>query len=90
VAAANAMRVDSLRRLFGEGEATPQRMMQSMPAMRPLFEAARNEIQQAMVTVRAILTAEQWQLLPENVRTFQLGPRQLMGPGQGQRGRPRP
>lgn len=88
LAAHNAARLDSLRRAFGEGEASPQRLMQAMPTMRPLFEAARSEISQAIVTVRAILTPEQWAMLPENVKTFQIGPRQLMGAPGGDQRRP--
>ena len=53
-----------------------------MPALRPLFQEARTDVAQAVVTVRAILTAEQWAKVPESVRNFQAqaGPR----PGQGQ------
>lgn len=79
----NGERLDSLRRaVSGMGNnPSPGELMRLMPAMRPLFEAARNEIASSLVTVRAILTAEQWQAMPESVRNFQLpGPRMMVRP----------
>jgi hypothetical protein len=77
LAAHNTARIDSLRRTVGTGN-DQGAMMRAMPAMRPLFEAARSEISQSLVTVRAILRPEQWDMLPESVRNFQLGPRMMM------------
>lgn len=92
----NGERIDSLRRVVNRlgNNPGPNELMRVLPAMRPLFEAARSEIAQSLVTVRAILTPEQWQALPEAVRNFQTaGPRIMMGPpgqGQGPAQRPRP
>ncbi|MDP3773865.1 MAG: carboxypeptidase regulatory-like domain-containing protein [Gemmatimonadales bacterium] len=82
LAARNTRRLDSLRAAVGTGN-NPD-FVRLMPILRPLFEAGRNEVAQATVAVRAILTAEQWAKLPESVRNFQLGPR----PGQIQERRP--
>jgi hypothetical protein len=82
LAARNGRRLDSLRAVIQhEGtNADPARML---PILRPLFEAARNDVAQAAVTVRAILTEAQWATVPERVRNFPIGPRQ---PGQGRPG----
>ena len=77
LATRNAGRIDSLRRVVGDGN-NQAALMQALPAMRPIFEAARADIAQSIVTVRAVLTPEQWALLPESVKTFQLGPRMFM------------
>jgi hypothetical protein len=59
--------------------------MELMPTLRPLFEALRSDQQEAVVTVRAILRAEQFERLPESVRN----PARV-GFGPGQRGGPQP
>jgi hypothetical protein len=71
-------RLDSLRQALQTGGSTPD-FQRIMPLMRPAFEGARNAIAQSLVTLRAVLTPEQWGMLPDNVRNFQLGPQ----PGQG-------
>ncbi len=85
---------DSMRALLAAAgnNPDPQRLM---PALRPQFEALRNSVSEASVTVRAILTEEQWAKMPEAVRNFQAG--QGFGPRPGQPGqrqgegpRPRP
>ncbi len=85
---------DSMRALIAAGgnNPDPQRLL---PALRPLFDALRTSVSEASVTVRAILTDEQWAMMPEAVRNFQagqpFGPGRLGMPGQQREGpRPRP
>ena len=100
LAAHNQLRIDSLRSVVRQQGNNQQALMRMMPVLRPLFMDARTEIAASLVSVRAVLTEEQWAKVPESVRNFQAGPGMLMGPGQGQgqgqgrpggdRGRPRP
>lgn len=69
LAARNQVRLDSLRSVLRREGDSPN-LMRVMPVLRPLFEAARNDVAQSLATVRAILTEEQWERLPENVRTL--------------------
>ena len=80
LAARNGRRLDSLRSVI-QREGTNPDPARLLPILRPLFEAARNDVAQAVVTVRAILTEAQWAKVPESVRSFQIGPRPGMGPG---------
>jgi hypothetical protein len=89
LAARNDQRVDSLRRVIAREGNNPERLMRLLPVLRPLFEAARDEIGQALVTVRAVLTPEQWAMAPESLRTMPVGrPFQIRGPGPGRPERP--
>jgi hypothetical protein len=54
----------------------PARMM---AVIRPRMEDGQRQMQEAMEQVRSILTAEQWNSLPERIRNFG------RGPGAGQR-----
>lgn len=80
LAARNGARLDSLRRVLAREGANPD-PVRLLPLLRPLFEAARNDVAQAIVSVHAILTEGQWAKVPEPVRNFQMGPRPGMGPG---------
>jgi hypothetical protein len=87
LAARNASRVDSLRAAMqGLGDnVTPAQMQGVLPRLRPMFEAARTDIQQVVVTVRAVLTPAQWELVPAAIKNAQVQPfRPGGGPG-GQR-----
>ena len=92
----NQHRIDSLRQVVQREGNNQQALMRMMPVLRPLFMEARNEIAASIVSVRALLSEDQWAQVPESVRNFQAtGPGMLMGPGgqqrpQGDRGRPRP
>jgi hypothetical protein len=83
--------LDSARAILGRRGNNPSaaQLMEMMPLLRPLFEALRNEQQEAVVTVRAILRPEQFERLPEAVRS---PGRVGFGPGQrgGPEGQPRP
>ena len=86
----NALRVDSLRGTVQRSGSSPD-LARLMPILRPLFQQARNEVAQSVVTVKAILTSEQWAKVPESVRNFQAqGPRPGQGPGQEFRRNERP
>ena len=83
LAARNAVRLDSLRGAVRQAGNNTERLMQLIPQLQPLFQAARTDVAQILVSVRAILTEEQWVLVPESVKIVQLGPRRgMMGPGQ--------
>jgi hypothetical protein len=86
LAARNSVRVDSLRRVFERlgDNPDPGRLMALMPQLRPLFQAAREDVSKAIVDVHAVLREDQWAMLPESVKNFQLTP------GPGFRGRRRP
>ena len=86
--ARKALRVDSLRHVLQRlGDSpSPNQLIGVMPQMRPLFQAARDDVARAIVDVHAILRPEQWALMPESVRAFQSTLfRQFRGPGQGPR-----
>ena len=88
--ARNAVRVDSLRGTAQRAGNSPD-IARLMPILRPLFQEARSDVAQSVVTVKAILTAEQWAKVPESVRNFQAqGPRPGQGQGQGLRRNERP
>jgi len=73
LAARNQVRVDSLRRVLerlGDSPA-PSQLIGLMPQLRPLFQAARDDVAHAIVDVHAVLREEQWQRLPASVREFQ-------------------
>jgi hypothetical protein len=85
------VQLDSARAVLGRrgNNPTAAQLLEMMPSLRPLFEALRNEQQEAVVTVRAILRPEQFERLPEAVRN---PGRVGFGPGQrgGPEGQPRP
>ena len=73
LAARNAVRVDSLRdvlKRLGDSPA-PNQLIGLMPQLRPLFQAARDDVARAIIEVHAVLRDEQWQRLPPAVRGFQ-------------------
>ncbi|MEK7667254.1 MAG: hypothetical protein AAB409_01245, partial [Gemmatimonadota bacterium] len=84
LAARNSVRLDSLRRAVQAAGNNTESLMRLIPQLQPLFQAARTDVAQMLVSVRAILTEEQWVLVPEAVKIVQLGPRRpgMMGPGQ--------
>jgi hypothetical protein len=73
LAARNAVRVDSLRHAFQRiGDTpSPSQLIGLMPQMRPLFQAARDDVAKAIIDVHAILRDDQWTMMPASVRTFQ-------------------
>jgi hypothetical protein len=77
--ARNSVRVDSLRRVLERlgTSPDPSRLMGLMPQLRPLFQAAREDVSKAIVDVHAVLREDQWVMLPDSVKNFQLTP----GPG---------
>lgn len=78
----NRVRLDSLRGAIARGGSNPD-LQRLLPALRPVFAEARNDVARQVVGVRAILRPEQWAKVPESVRNFQAqGPR----PGQGPNG----
>ena len=79
LAARNSVRVDSLRRVLERlgTSPDPSRLMGLMPQLRPLFQAAREDVSKAIVDVHAVLREDQWAMLPASVKDFQLTP----GPG---------
>jgi hypothetical protein len=86
LAARNSVRVDSLRRVLERlgSSPDPSRLLGLMPQLRPLFQAAREDVSTAIVDVHAVLREDQWAMLPDAVKNFQLTP------GPGFRGRRRP
>ena len=92
LAAHTTQRIDSLRQVIQREGNNPANLMRLMPTLRPVFTAARNEINSTLVSVRAILTEEQWARVPDTIKSIGaqgVGP-MLMGPGQGPRDGPRP
>jgi hypothetical protein len=73
LAARNAVRVDSLRHAFQSiGDTpSPSQLIGLMPQLRPLFQAARDDVARAIVEVHAILHDDQWAMMPASVKTFQ-------------------
>ncbi len=91
LATRNHQRVDSLRNAVQAAGGNNTDLIRLMPTLRPLFTEARNDVAQAVVTVRAILRPEQWAKVPESVRNFQAqGPRPGQAPGQNFRRNERP
>jgi hypothetical protein len=76
LAARNGQRVDSLRRVFQRVGATPDRsqLVGLMPKLRPLFQAAREDVAKSLVEVKAILSDGQWAQMPAAVRDFRETP----------------
>jgi hypothetical protein len=90
LAARNSVRVDSLRHVLERlgTSPDPSRLMGLMPQLRPLFQAARDDVGKAIVDVHAVLREDQWAKLPASVKNFQVspgpgfrGPRRPGGPG---------
>jgi hypothetical protein len=67
-----AVKVDSLRRVFEHLGTSPDptRLMGLMPQLRPLFQAARDDVAKAIVDVHAVLREAQWDLVPDAVKNF--------------------
>ena len=81
LAARNAARVDSLRRVFqGLGTSPdPTKLMGLMPQLRPLFQEARDDVAHAIVEVHSILRDNQWDMLPAALKNFSSGPAGFRG-----------
>jgi hypothetical protein len=77
--ARNTRRMDSLRAVV-QREGTNADPARLLPLLRPLFDAARADVGQVVVTVRAILTPAQWARLPAPVRNFPVVPGARPGP----------
>jgi hypothetical protein len=73
LAARNAVRVDSLRHALEKvGDSpSPSQLMGLMPQLRPLFQAARDDVARSIVDVHAILRDDQWAMMPAAVKSFQ-------------------
>ena len=73
LAARNAVRVDSLRRALQKVGNTPapSQLIGLMPQLRPLFQAARDDVAKSIVDVHAILRDDQWAQMPAAVKNFQ-------------------
>ena len=85
----NGVVMDSLRAIAESAgrNADATSLLNLMPRLRPLFERMRGEVAQDIVSVHAILHEDQWEKVPESVKTFRGG---LRGPGGGPGGiRPR-
>ncbi len=76
--ALNERRADLGRRFDG---VPPQEQMNLFREIQPQIDRGREEIQGAMAQVREVLSPEQWQQLPPQVRNA--GQAQQGGPGQG-------
>ena len=76
LAARNADRVDSLRRVLERLGTSPDptKLMGLMPQLRPLFQAARDDVAHAIVQVHSFLRDEQWDLVPTDLKNFQSSP----------------
>jgi hypothetical protein len=76
----NGVVMDSLRAIAQSAgrNADATSLMNLMPRLRPLFERMRSEVSQDIVSVHAILHEDQWEKVPESVKTFRGG---LRGPG---------
>jgi hypothetical protein len=76
LAARNSVRVDSLRHVLERlgTSPDPNRLMGLMPQLRPLFQAAREDVSKAVVDVHAVLHEDQWVMLPDAVKNIQLTP----------------
>jgi len=88
LAARNAERVDSLRRVLDRLGTSPDptKLMGLMPQLRPLFQAARDDVAHALNEVHSFLRDDQWDKLPADLRSFQSTPnfrgiRRPGGPG---------
>ena len=95
LAAHNTARIDSLRRVVDREGNNPNNLLRLMPALRPVFQQAREEIAASLVSVRAILRDEQFVLLPDAVKNAGqpgrgFGVPGQQGPGRPGEGRPRP
>jgi len=88
LAARHTQRMDSVRSATQHAGNNPD-FVRLMPQLRPVFQEAREDVAQAVVTVHAILTPEQWANVPQSLREFQAQP-QRPQPGQGQRRFERP
>jgi hypothetical protein len=73
LAARNSVRVDSLRHAFQKiGDTpSPSQLIGLMPQLRPLFQAARDDVARAIVDVHAVLRDDQWAMMPAAVKDFQ-------------------
>jgi len=73
LAARNQVRVDSLRHAFQRigDQPSPNQLIGLMPQLRPLFQAARDDVAKTIIDVHAILHEDQWAMMPASVRTFQ-------------------
>jgi len=89
LAAHNQARLDSLRRTIQREGDNLNNMFRIVPVLQPLFQAARAEVAQSLVTVRAILREDQWLMLPETAREpAAMLRRGIPGMGPGPGGRP--
>jgi hypothetical protein len=76
LAVRNTGRVDSLRHVFQRvgNSPNPNQIMTLMPQLRPLFQAARDDVSKAIVDVHAVLREDQWTKLPDALKNFQMNP----------------
>jgi len=88
LAARNAERVDSLRRVLDRLGTSPDptKLMGLMPQLRPLFQAARDDVAHTLNEVHSFLRDDQWDKLPADLKSFQSTPnfrgiRRPGGPG---------
>ncbi len=94
--ARNRVRLDSARTVLARIGERPsvQQLLTVLPPLRPVFEAGRADVQEALVTVRAVLRPEQWDAVPESIRTVPgmalPGMRSGLRPGITPGERPRP
>ncbi len=87
LAARNGLRVDSLRAVFKRVGTTPDRsqLIVLLPKLRPLFQAARDDVAKTIVDVRSILNEGQWSRMPASVKNFQATPARRFQGGPGPR-----
>ncbi len=68
--------VDSLRHVFERLGTSPDptKLMALMPQLRPLFQAARDDVAHVLNQVHSFLRDDQWEMLPADLRNFQSTP----------------
>ena len=76
LAARTAVRVDSLRRVLERLGTSPDptKLMGLMPQLRPLFQAARDDVAHTLNEVHSFLRDDQWDKLPADLKNFQSAP----------------
>jgi len=74
--ARKAEKVDSLKRVFERLGTSPDptKLMALMPQLRPLFQAARDDVAHVIVEVHSFLRDEQWDRVPAALKNFTATP----------------
>jgi plasmid stabilization system protein ParE len=83
LAAANTVTGKAIQAEIAKMGASPD-AGRMMAVVRPGLEEMRKHLQAALDSARAVLNAEQWNYLPDRIKS----PRTLVAPGRGERRRP--